>query len=161
MIHPIQKSLNNFANSNIAKKHINKCIDNQDFLTKTLLVTSISKDVFAYALRVRNTLKNDEIPDDKKSFVAKMDAATGITTAVVQFGTGLLIANQKIQKSVCKKLFSQVTDEKKFKQASQGFRAVSTLIGATLIAKRILVPLIASPIAGYFEKKKNQVGNLE
>ena len=50
--------------------------------------------------------------------------------------------------------------KKKFKQASEGFRAVSTLIGATLIAKRILVPLIASPIAGYFEKKKNQVGNL-
>lgn len=161
MIHPIQKTINGFANSNFVKKHINKCIENPDFLTKTLLVTSISKDVFAYALRVQNTLKNDEIPDDKKSFVAKMDAATGITTAVVQFGTGLLIANQKIQKAICKTLFSQITDERKFKQASEGFRSVSTLIGATLIAKRVIVPLIASPIAGYYEKKKNQTGNLE
>lgn len=154
MIKPIEKSLNKFANSPFVKKHIDKCIQNPEFLTKTLLVTSVSKDVFAYALRVHNTMKNNEIPEDKKSFVAKMDATTGFITAIVQISAGLALANKKVQSAMCKKLFS-VLDEnsKQFKQASAGFAAVSTLVGATVLAKRILVPLISAPIAGYLENK--------
>ena len=121
---------------------------------KTVIVTSVSKDVFAYALRVHNTMKNNEIPEDKKSFVAKMDATTGFITAIVQISAGLALANKKVQSAMCKKLFS-VLDEnsKQFKQASAGFAAVSTLVGATVLAKRILVPLISTPIAGYLENK--------
>ena len=160
MISAIQNRFRNFANSTTVKKHINKCVENQDFLTKTLLVTSISKDVFAYALRVNNTLKNDEIPKDKKTFVAEMDAVTGVTTAIVQLGTGFLLANKKIQDTICKHIFSVLDNEPdKFKKASAGFKTISTLVGATLIAKRIIVPLISSPIAGYLEKKHNQKGN--
>ena len=158
----LEKKLNNFANSNFARKHINKCIEKPQFLTTTLLATSISKDVFAYSLRVHNTLKNKEIPEDKKSFVAKMDAVTGVTTTVVQLSTGLLLANKKVQSAICKRLFSELKDNpKKFKQASAGFATVSTLIGATLFAKRILVPLISSPIAGYLENKHKQKSNLK
>lgn len=162
MIKLLEKRLNSFANSNIVKTHINKCIENPQFLTNTLLLTSISKDVFGYALRVHNTLKNDEIPKDKKSFVAKMDAVTGVTTAIVQLSTGILLANKKIQKSICNHLFSELKNNpKQFKQASSGFRAVSTLVGATLLAKRIVVPLISSPIAGYLENKRKQKSNLK
>lgn len=162
MIRAVEKSLNNFANSNFVRKHIDNCIENPQFLTKTLLLTSVSKDVFAYALRVNNTLLNDEIPQDKKSFVSKMDAATGVTTAIVQLGTGLTLANKKVQKTICKKLFSELGENtKKFKQASAGFAIVSTLVGATLFAKRILVPLISAPIAGHLEKKHNQNGNIK
>ncbi len=160
MIKIVTNKLGNFANSHFVKNHIEKCIKNPQFLTNTLLATSVSKDVFAYALRVHNTLKNDEIPKDKKSFVAKMDATTGIVTALVQISTGLLISNDKIQEKICKHLFSELKDNpKKFKQASQGFKTISVLIGATLIAKRVLVPLIASPIAGYLENKNKQNGN--
>lgn len=160
MIKPVESGLRKFANSPFVKKHIDKCIENPQFLTKTLLVTSISKDVFAYALRVHNTLKNDEIPEDKKSFVAKMDASTGVVTAIVQMSTGLALANKKIQGAICSRLFSTLDkNSKKFKQASAGFATVSTLVGATLFAKRIIVPLISSPIAGYLENKHNQKQN--
>ncbi len=152
MIKPIEKGLNNFAHSSFVKRHIDKCIQNPEFLTKTLLATSVSKDVFAYALRVHNTMKNNEIPEDKKSFVAKMDATTGFITAIVQISTGLTLANKKVQGAICKRLFSSLDkNSKQFKQASSGFAVVSTLVGATLLAKRILVPLISAPIAGYLE----------
>ena len=158
----LENKLNNFANSNFVRKHIDNCIKKPQTLTNTLLATSISKDAFAYALRVHNTLKNDEIPDDKKSFIAKMDAVTGITTTVVQLSTGLLLASKKVQDGLCNHLFSELKDNpKKFKQASSGFRAVSTLVGATLLAKRILVPLISSPIASYLENKHKQKSNLK
>ncbi len=160
MIKPIENGLNKFANSHIVKKHINKCIENKNFLTKTLLVTSVSKDVFAYALRVHNTMKNDEIPKDKKSFVAKMDATTGFTTAIVQVGTGLALASEKVQKTICKHLFKGLDENSKlYKQASSGLGVVLPLVGATLFAKRILVPLISSPIAGYLENKHNKNQN--
>lgn len=162
MIKLVERKLNNFANSHFIKKHINKCIESDKFLTYTLLTTSISKDVFAYALRVHNTMKNDEIPKDKKSFVAKMDAVTGIATAIVQMSTGILLANKKLQEGICKHLFSELKDDpKKFKQASSGFKTISTLVGATLIAKRIFVPMIASPIASFLENKHKQKGNLK
>ena len=112
--------------------------------------------------KIVENLIDKEIPEDKKSFVAKMDAVTGITTTVVQLSTGLLLANKKVQSAICKRLFSELKDNpKKFKQASAGFATVSTLIGATLLAKRILVPLISSPIAGYLENKHKQKSNLK
>ncbi len=160
MIKILEKKINNFANSHFVKKHINKCIENPQFLTNTLLLTSVSKDVFGYALRVHNTMKNDEIPKDKKSFVAKMDAVTGITTAIVQIGTGFFLSNKKIQENICNRLFSELKNSpKKFKQASSSFKTISTLVGATLIAKRIFVPLISSPIASYLENKHNKKSN--
>ena len=160
MIKTAEKKLSTFANSHIVKKHIDKCIKSPQFLTNTLLATSISKDVFAYTLRVNNTLKNKEIPEDKKSFVATMDAVTRVITALVQVSAGLLLSNKKLQEGICNRLFSELKDNpKKFKQASSGFRAVSTLVGATLLAKRIIVPLISSPIAGYFENKHKQKSN--
>ena len=160
MLKIAEQNIKNLANSAFAKKHITKCIENPKFLTATLLATSVSKDVFAYALRVHNTVKNKEIPEDKKSFVAIMDAITGVTTAVVQLSTGFMLASDKVQKNICKHLFSELGEgTKKFKQASKGFSVVSTLVGATLFAKRIIVPLISSPIASYLEHKHNQKGN--
>ncbi len=60
-------TLSKAANSNFMVNHIKKC-DNAKFLTRTLLLTSVAKDVFAYGLRVHNTLTNDSIPEDKKQF---------------------------------------------------------------------------------------------
>lgn len=157
MIKSIEKGLSNIANSPFVKKHVDKCIENPQFLTTTLLATSISKDVFAYSLRVHNTLTNDKIPEDKKSFVATMDAVTGVTTAIVQLGSGLALSNKKVQSAMCNKLFSHLDKNSKlFKHASAGFAVVSTLIGATLIAKRVLVPFISTPIAEHFEKKHHE-----
>lgn len=156
----IPQFLNKISNSNFVKNHVTKSIKDPSFLTKTLLLTSVSKDVFAYALRVNNTAKNKEIPEDKKHFVITMDAVTGVTTAVVQIGTGFLIANKKLQNAICSRLFSNFEkNSRAYKNASRGFAALSTLIGATLFAKRVIVPAVSSKIAekiehNYQEKRK-------
>ena len=155
MLKPIENGINKFANSNLVKKHIGKCVENPSFLTKTLLATSVSKDVFAYALRVNNTLKNKEVPEDKKAYIVKMDAVTGLTTLVVQMGTGLTLSSKKVQGAICSKLFSHLDkNSKQFKAASAGFGTISTLIGATLLAKRIAVPLISSAITDKLQNNK-------
>jgi len=132
------------ANSDIVKKHIVKSSSDPKFLARTLLLTSVSKDVFAYGLRVHNTLKNDKIPADKKEYTAKMDAASGIATAVTQIGTGLLVSSDKFQEFFADKLFSSLKNSpKELKHAKTAFNALSTLVLASVFAKRILTPLIA------------------
>lgn len=158
----IPQFLNKVSNSNFVRKHVTRSIKDPSFLTKTLLLTSVSKDVFAYALRVNNVAKNKDIPEDKKHFVMTMDAVTGVTTAVVQIGTGFLIANKKLQNAMCSKLFSNLEkNSRAYKNASRGFAALSTLIGATLFAKRVIVPAVSSKIAekiehNYQEKQKEE-----
>lgn len=158
--------LNKVSNSAFVKNHVTKSIKDPSFLTKTLLLTSVSKDIFAYAIRVKNTAKNKEIPKDKKHFIMTMDAVTGVTTTIVQLGTGFLIANKKLQDKVCSKIFSNLEkNSRAYKNASRGFAALSTLIGATLLAKRILVPAISSKITGkieqnYANKNNNSQKNL-
>lgn len=151
----IQKVLSNFANSNFMVNHIQKCNDPK-FLTRTLLLTSVAKDVFAYGLRVHNTLTNDKIPEDKKKFSAHMDTASGITTALVQIGAGFLVSNEKLQNNIANKLFKPIAENKKmFNTAKTSFSAISTMVIATLFAKRILTPFIASKIVYKAEHKND------
>lgn len=144
----IQKIASEIASSNIVKKHIQKSGDSSKFLARTLLLTSVSKDVFAYALRVNNTMQNKDIPEDKKQFTAKMDAASGVATAITQIGTGLIVSSEKFQDFFTDKLFKSLKDSpKELKHAKTAFNAVSTLVLASVLAKRILTPLIASKLA--------------
>ena len=146
------------ANSNFMVKHIEKCNDPK-FLTRTLLLTSVTKDVFAYGLRVHNTLNNDSIPEDKKQFSADMDMASGITTAIVQICAGFLVSNEKLQNGISNKLFKSLkNDPRKFGAAKTSFSAISTMVVATLLAKRILTPLITTKIV-YRKEHKNDADN--
>lgn len=151
----ISSILSSVANSKFMTNHIQKC-DNPKFLTRTLLLTSVAKDVFAYGLRVKNTLQNDRIPEDKKKFSAHMDMASGITTAAVQIGAGFLVSNEKLQTGIANILFKPLLNDKTaFNAAKTSFSAISTMIIATLFAKRILTPLIASKMVYKLEHKND------
>ena len=144
----IQNLVSSLANSKFVKKHIEKSSNNSGYLARTLLLTSVSKDVFAYGLRVRNTLKNDEIPEDKKKFTAEMDAASGVATALTQIGTGFLVSSKKFQDALSSKLLKSLEkNSKEYANAKSALNAISTLVLASILAKRILTPLIASKIA--------------
>lgn len=153
----IQKVASSIANSSIVKNHIVKSVTDPKFLARTLLITSVSKDVFAYALRVKNTLNNDEIPKEKKNFTAKMDAATCAATAITQIGAGFVVSSEKFQSFFTDKLFKSLKNSpKELKNAKAAFNAVSTLVLASIGAKRILTPLIATKIVSYHGGKKEE-----
>lgn len=144
-------------NSEFVKKQISKSSSNPKFLARTLLVTSVSKDVFAYGLRVHNTLNNDKIPQDKKEYTAKMDAASAVATAVTQIGTGILVSSDKFQKFCTDKLFASLKNSpKELKHAKTAFNALSTLVLASVFAKRILTPIIAVEMVSYKDKHKQK-----
>lgn len=144
-------------NSEFVKKQISKSSSDPKFLARTLLITSVSKDVFAYGLRVHNTLNNDKIPQDKKEYTAKMDAASAVATAVTQIGTGILVSSDKFQNFCTNKLFGSLKDSpKELKHAKTAFNALSTLVLASVFAKRILTPIIAVEMVSYEDKHKHK-----
>lgn len=153
----IQKIASGITNSSFVKNHMIKSATDPKFLARTLLITSVSKDVFAYALRVKNTLNNDEIPEEKKKFTAKMDAATCVATAVTQIGAGFIVSSEKFQSFFTDKLFKSLKNSpKELKNAKAAFNAISTLVLASIGAKRVLTPLIATKIASYHKGNKKE-----
>lgn len=139
--------------SPLFNKHIEKVINDDAFAAKTLVVCSIAKDVFAYSLRYKTTMENEQIPEKKRSFVAAMDLASGAVTAVTQLGVGFTIASPKIQNGIWNKLFSKAkfTNEN---IAKKTFVSLLTLFGSGVITERVIVPLIATPIAEKLKSKR-------
>ncbi|MBQ8886980.1 MAG: hypothetical protein IJY61_04695 [Candidatus Gastranaerophilales bacterium] len=144
--------LNKITNSELVNKHIKKAIENDTFAAKTLVTINVAKDVFAYGARFATTMNNKEIPEEKRPFVASMDLMSGVVTAAMQIGVGFSLANPKFQDKIWDKTFKNC----KFNDvvaAKKGFSQILALIGSTILAERILVPLIATPAAEQFEKK--------
>lgn len=144
--------LNKITNSELVNKHIHKAIKDDTFAAKTLVTINVAKDVFAYGARFATTMNNKEIPEEKRPFVASMDLMSGVVTAAMQIGVGYSLANPKFQNKIWDKFFKNC----KFNDivaAKKGFSQIMALIGSTILAERILVPLIATPAAEKFEKK--------
>lgn len=142
--------INKLTHSDFFNRHINRVINDDMFGAKTLVALNVGKDVFAYGVRFRTTMKNKDIPEEQRPFVASMDLMSGVVTAIMQIGVGFSLANPKIQGKIWDKLFKNC----KFNDivaAKKGFSQVMALIGSTILAERILVPLIATPCAEKFE----------
>lgn len=144
--------LNRITNSELVNKHINKAIKDDTFAAKTLVTLNVAKDVFAYGARFATTMQNKEIPEEQRPFVASMDLMSGVVTAAMQIGVGYSLANPKIQNKIWDKFFQNCKFDN-IVVAKKGFSQILALIGSTILAERILVPLIATPAAEKFEKK--------
>ncbi|MBE7706433.1 MAG: hypothetical protein E7Z91_04240 [Cyanobacteria bacterium SIG30] len=144
--------LNKITQSEGFNKHVRKVIEDDTFAAKTLVALNVAKDVFAYSVRFGTTMKNEEIPKKRRPFVASMDLVSGIVTAAAQIAVGFSLANPKIQNKMWEKLSKNCTC-KDMNAAKKGFSQVLALVGSTILAERLIVPIIATPLAEQFEKK--------
>lgn len=138
--------------SKIFNNHLKKVINDDAFAAKTIVVCSVLKDVFAYSVRYKTTMDNEKIPEKRRPFVAAMDMASGIVTAIAQIVVGFAIASPKIQN----RLWNAIFKDAQFKNigiAKKSFATILALVGSGVITERVLVPLIATPLAEKMEKK--------
>lgn len=142
------------ANSKSFNNHYAKVQTSPAYAARFLVVANVSKDVFGYSLRAYQTLNNNEIPNDKKPFMAALDLMSGIVTGIAQCTTGFLLSDRRLQDKICNLLFGKENNSASaFKKAKAGFVALSTLIFSMIIAKRLIVPLISTPLASCFKNK--------
>lgn len=138
--------------SKIFNNHLKRVINDDAFAAKTIVVCSVLKDVFAYSVRYKTTMDNEKIPEKRRQFVAAMDMASGIVTSIAQIIVGFSIANPKLQNKLWNILFKNA-EFKNINLAKKSFATILALIGSGVITERVIVPLVATPMAEKMKKK--------
>lgn len=144
--------INSITHSKFFNNHLKRVINDDAFAAKTVVTCSVLKDVFAYTVRYKTTMDNEKIPEKRRPFVAAMDMASGIVTAVAQIVVGFAIASPKVQNKLWNAMFKNA-EFKNIGIAKKSFATILALVGSGVITERILVPLLATPLAEKMEKK--------
>lgn len=151
-------------------------------------VSNVTKDGVNCAYYVAQSLNNERIPEDQRKFVAGMDLANGILNVILQTFAGTAIgkwaesffkdkiAPKYFSDKAYKEMYNKLDNKIKYEEfkglmdknknfAKIGFSVIAALVGMQVVIKRIIVPLIATPMASVFkkqleqmeQKKKNQI----
>lgn len=151
------------------------------------IASIIIKDAIGCAMYVTQSLNNEKIPEERRSFVAALDLTNGALMILAQILLFVLVSSEKAQGKIFPKLFKKfygpeakenyyrkmrditnASKEKIFEEfakqeklSKEVFKAVSSLVAATMLGKRVIVPFIATPMATWakdniIEKGKNK-----
>lgn len=151
-------------------------IDNAKFMSMIGVTSIVLKDGLGCYLYVKQSLNNDKIPEDKRKFVAALDLANGGLMIAMQLLMFFTISNRKVQDKIFDKFFGKyftraadkglkakldkidklkgitgkdyhIARENDKKGLKNAFSYLTSLAAATLLAKRVIVPFIATPLA--------------
>lgn len=148
---------------------------------RMLLMANVAKDVINCGFYTYQSLNNKDIPEEKRNFVAALDLSNGILNIGTQLLAGLWFTTKSVQAKICNGLFGKVANnyerfiknnypkidnqdlqakiqrsidhQKIFGKCKSGFTAISTVVITTILAKRVVVPFLATPIASWFKNK--------
>lgn len=157
------------------------------FAAQMALTSALTKDALGCYYYVTQSLKNEKIPKENRTFVASLDLMNGILNILLQFTAGSWIdkaapkffdnlmekkmgANntrkiaKNLEKIIKNKEITAVKIEnflknnmlgkggKTAKWLKIGFSAVSMLAVTQIVIKRMIVPFLSTPLAGWAEK---------
>lgn len=173
----IAKPFNYLGNTRVFKwlaKNYEK--DSAKFIAGVSLSSVVLKDTFGCYFYVTQSLKNKDIPEDKRKFVAALDLTNGVLMIAAQIATFFTVSNAKVQnflfdktlgkyftnaarrnskellkaqgKEIPKKQFYDAFKNAE-KTSRAAFKIFLPLVAATILAKRVLVPLVATPLASW------------
>lgn len=175
-----------FSNTKPAKYAGKQVFDNNRAFIDGLGVSSIiAKDGLGCYLYVTQSLNNKDIPDDKRSFVASLDLTNGVLMIALQLLMFFTVSHKVCQTKMFDKVFGKMFDrpikkayyaiaknqkdfaglesikfanefEKVRGKVKDAFGGVTSLVAASIIGKRVLVPFIATPLAGTVEKRMKE-----
>lgn len=186
-----QKPMVNLSESSFMHYGYDKYgLNARKFIDGIGILSIILKDGLGCYMYVTQSLKNESIPEDKRKFVAALDLTNGGLMIGAQILMHMTISNKIVQSKMFNKLMGKQFDRNTakmlhsilkrtntFKDVSQqevtkalskykgevcdAFGSLTSLIAATTVGKRMIVPFIATPLASTAEKymnkdKKNQ-----
>ena len=157
--------------------------NNSKFITALGVGSIITKDAYGCYEYVRQNNNNQAIPVDKRKFLSALDLANGTLMIAAQLAAYLTISKKTCQTKLFNKFtknsFAEKTIEKLFPKIQKtfpnltkqkfnenvvrykentllAFTHVVTLLGTTILVKRIIVPFVAMPIADKIKEKFSQ-----
>lgn len=189
LVNPIAKVLRWGSETKVAKHAGEQVYaNNRKFIDGLGVGSIIAKDGLGCYLYVTQSLNNKDIPDDKRKFVAALDLTNGILMIALQLLMFFTVSHKVCQAKMFDKFFGKMfdrpmeklyraftkrnprhanVDDIKFKKdfmkirndVKDAFGGLTSLAAATIVGKRMLVPFIATPLAGKVEKKMNEREN--
>ena len=160
--------------------------DPEKALALTTVGSIIAKDGIGCAMYVTQSLNNKKIPDEKRKFVAALDLTNGVLMIAAQIAMFFAMRKYSgpIFEKIFKKSFNEASksdtisrirmkmaksgeevakklklakeyDEVK-KSALDVFKFILDISAATIIGKRVIVPLIATPLAKKVQVKMEE-----
>jgi len=159
--------------------------NNRKYIDGLGVASIIAKDGLGCYLYVTQSLNNKDIPDDKRGFVASLDLTNGLLMILLQIAMFFTVSHKVCQTKMFDSLFGKMFDrpirktyqalvknqpgyehlkgldfkpefEKIRENVKDAFGGLTSLAAATIVGKRMLVPFIATPLAGKVEKKMNE-----
>lgn len=173
----VRKPISALGNTRVMEKVCESYQSNNvQFIAGLGLLSIVLKDGLGCYMYVKQSLNNKKIPEDKRKFVAALDLANGGLMILTQVLTFFTLSNKKVQAKLFDKTFGklfsraarkgyQVLIKQKpkfaniegvefnktfgaFKDKVQDiFGIMAALVASTVLAKRIVVPFIATPLA--------------
>jgi hypothetical protein len=169
-------------------KRLNKeyQIQNDTVISAVGVSSIVLKDGLGCYMYVDQSLHNDKIPEDKRKFVAALDLVNGLLMISLQIG--MFFGFKQIQAKLFNKFLGKYFDRsaakglkgilsktEKFKDLEgskfykgfdkykgtigSAFNQLTALIATSIVAKRMLVPFLSTPLAGkaneIMDKKNN------
>lgn len=180
---PIHWVVKWFTDTKLAKNAgVQEFNNNRKYIDALGVASIIAKDGLGCYLYVTQSLNNKDIPDDKRSFVASLDLTNGLLMILLQILMFKTVQHKAVQTKMFDKFFGKVFDRPMEKicrwltkhspdynditdiigsqrwgsfrsNVRDAFGGVTSLIAASIIGKRVLVPFIATPLAGVVEKQ--------
>ncbi len=173
LVKPLQKLSTAPGMGHVRKEFCNK---NLNFMNGVGIASIILKDGLGCYMYVKQSLNNEKIPADKRKFVAALDLANGGLMIAMQILLFLTISSKAMQKKMFKGLYGKyfsrgvtkgyqaiIKQQDKYKnitgkefqkgmdaihdKAVEAFSNITSLVAATIIGKRVIVPFIATPLA--------------
>lgn len=142
------------AQNGAMRNFVTKIVADPKKAAMALVLSQVAKDAFGCFFYVHQSLNNKEIPKDKRKFVAALDLSNGILMMVSQFTLGKLFVSNKFKNFVDAKIIDKVIkDTSQRPQYKKVSAIILPMVGSAIIAKRVLVPLIATPVASVFKNK--------
>lgn len=150
-----------------------------NFVIGAVATTSmVLKDGAGCIMYTTQSLNNENIPKDKRGFVAAVDATNGVLMIAFQiaaffgmaklqaglfnkwFGDYFNRASRKAAKCLVEKVSGKEFNGAEFntlytkhrQKALDAFNYISTMVATTFLAKRVLVPFVATPLADLTRK---------
>lgn len=179
----INKPLKKFANSRPMEYVCKKYRKNDSKFITALSVSSIvAKDGYGCFVYVWQNEHNKEIPKDKRKFITGLDIANGALMVLAQIAAYMTISKRAVQLKMFDKILGKYFTQNRFENIEKlvsknleikdkniikkeferykenievAFTHLATLITTTIIAKRVLVPYIATPLADFYKNKFN------
>lgn len=178
----VKKPLNWVANTSLLNKVCkNFREDNVKYIAGLGIASIVLKDGLGSYIYVKQSLNNKNIPPDKRKFVAALDLTNGGLMIGMQLLMFKTFSNDKFQEKLFGKFFDKYFDRparkgyqallknqdkfskvtgkdfnisfESFKKTTKGtFGAITSLVAAVIIAKRVIVPFIATPLADKAKK---------